>query len=217
MPWRAEDIRRRLDLLLRHNARGAAASDDGTISLETAAELLKTSVGTIEYVVEHARYRVSGEMRFELQGDGVRATNGPAAGWWGTAHIVASRKGTADSPTDIAAADGASETSHDRMGTADSPTHMAAAPDIGSDIDTEVHNAGCSAATAEQEDEEFEWPSDWCSSPDVCPQEQGKVSASENKTEQEDEVVLVVSSPEIMKEEVTEDEDSSRWRFGNKS
>ena len=55
MPWRAEDIRRRLDVLLRHNARGAAASDAGTISLETAAELLKTSVGTIEYVVEHAR------------------------------------------------------------------------------------------------------------------------------------------------------------------
>ena len=200
MPWRAEDIRRRLDLLLRHNARGAAASDDGTISLETAAELLKTSVGTIEYVVEHARYSVSGERRFELQGDGVRPTNAPTAGWWGTAHVVASRTGTDDSPTDTAAA-----------------------PDIGSDSDTDAQDAACSAATAEQEDEEdeedeeAEWPAGWCDSPDVCPQEPGEVSGSETKAEQEDEVVLVVSSPEVTKEELTEDEDSSRWRCGNKS
>jgi hypothetical protein len=56
--------------------------------LETAAEMLKCSRSTIEFVVEHARYRQSGDRRFQLEGDGVRATHGPMQCWWRTAHIV---------------------------------------------------------------------------------------------------------------------------------
>ena len=59
------------------------------ISLGTVAEMLKTSISTIEFVVEHARYRQSGDRRFQIEGDGVRATNRPMKSWWGTAHIVA--------------------------------------------------------------------------------------------------------------------------------
>ena len=103
LSWRAEDIGRRLDLLLRHDARGARASVTGAISLETAAEMLKSSVGTVEYVVEHSRYRHSGERRFQIQGDGVRATNGPSESWWGAAHAVGGSSDTDECPTGTAA------------------------------------------------------------------------------------------------------------------
>jgi len=89
LPSAAEDVSRRLGSLLRNDARGAQASHTGVISLETVAEMLKTSISTIEFVVEHARYRQSGDRRFQIEGDGVRATNRPMKSWWGTAHIVA--------------------------------------------------------------------------------------------------------------------------------
>ena len=53
--------------------------------------MLKSSVQTVEFVAEHARYRHSGGRRFQIEEAGVRATSGPTESWWGTADVVPNR------------------------------------------------------------------------------------------------------------------------------